>query len=81
MRKGQKAEIIGHDRTREVTVNEMQMFKKTVPQAQAGDHVGVLVRGVKTDEVCAAFSIAWLCYITRIFGLIPVLRCDEANGW
>ena len=48
-------EIIGlqseDDKPREVTVTGIQMFHKDQPEARAGENCGLLLRGVKRDEV------------------------------
>jgi elongation factor Tu len=49
---GDEAEIIGLRReSRRTVVKSVETFKKVVPVAVAGDNVGVLLRGVKRDEV------------------------------
>lgn len=34
-----------------VTVTGVEMFKKSLPQGQAGDNVGILLRGIKREEI------------------------------
>lgn len=36
---------------KEVTVTGVEMFKKSLDQGQAGDNVGILLRGIKRDEI------------------------------
>jgi elongation factor Tu len=52
---GANVEIIGltseDDKAREVTVTGIQMFHKDQPEARAGENCGLLLRGVKRDEV------------------------------
>lgn len=36
---------------KEVTITGVEMFKKTLQQGQAGDNVGLLIRGIKRDEI------------------------------
>lgn len=49
---GEEVEIIGLDKpTMKTTVTGVEMFKKILPEAQAGDNVGLLLRGVKREEV------------------------------
>lgn len=36
---------------KEVTITGVEMFKKSLPQGQAGDNVGLLIRGVKREEI------------------------------
>ena len=49
---GEEVEIIGYtDETRKVVVTGVEMFKKTLDEGQAGDNVGLLLRGVKREEI------------------------------
>ncbi|MBE4704109.1 elongation factor Tu [Spiroplasma platyhelix] len=49
---GEEVEIIGLDKqTIKTIVTGVEMFKKILPQAQAGDNVGLLLRGVKREDV------------------------------
>jgi len=55
LRVGDKVEIVGlldeDAKPREVVVTGTQAFRKDVPAADAGMNVGILLRGVKRDEV------------------------------
>ncbi|KAK8762582.1 hypothetical protein V5799_026149 [Amblyomma americanum] len=51
MRKGEAVDIVGFDQTIRSVVTEIQRFNKPIDVCQAGDHVGCLVRGVKTHDV------------------------------
>ncbi|KAH8854626.1 Elongation factor Tu, mitochondrial [Schistosoma japonicum] len=44
-------EIIGYSQTLKSTVTGIEMFHQLLDQAEPGDQVGVLLRGVKRDEV------------------------------
>jgi elongation factor Tu len=47
-----KVEIVGlQDQAREVVVTSMEMFHKTLDKVEAGDNAGLLLRGIKRDEV------------------------------
>ena len=49
---GDEVEIVGlQDKPVKTTVTGVEMFKKMLNQGQAGDNVGVLIRGIKRDEV------------------------------
>ncbi len=48
---GAPVEIVGIKDTRNTTVTGVEMFTKTLGYGQAGDNVGVLLRGVKKDEI------------------------------
>jgi len=48
---GEEVEIIGFRPTVKTVATSVEMFRKILDQGQAGDNVGVLLRGVKKDEV------------------------------
>jgi elongation factor Tu len=48
---GDEVEIVGIRDTSKTTVTGVEMFRKLLDQGQAGDNVGVLLRGTKRDEV------------------------------
>jgi elongation factor Tu len=48
---GDEVEIVGLKDTTKTTVTGVEMFRKLLDQGQAGDNVGVLLRGTKRDEV------------------------------
>lgn len=57
LRKGQSVEIVGFDQTLRTVVTEIQRFNKPIEECQAGDHVGCLLRGVKTQAVERGMSM------------------------
>jgi elongation factor Tu len=48
---GQEVEIVGIRPTVTTTCTGVEMFRKLLDQGQAGDNVGILLRGTKRDEV------------------------------
>ncbi len=48
---GEEMEIIGFRPTIKTVVTSVEMFRKILDQGQAGDNVGLLLRGTKKDEV------------------------------
>jgi len=48
---GEEVEIVGFKPTFKTVCTGVEMFRKTLDQGQAGDNIGVLLRGVKRDEV------------------------------
>jgi elongation factor Tu len=48
---GDEVEIVGIRPTQKTTVTGVEMFRKLLDQGQAGDNVGVLIRGIKREEV------------------------------
>jgi len=48
---GDEIEIVGIKATQKTTCTGVEMFRKLLDQGQAGDNVGVLLRGTKREEV------------------------------
>ncbi|KUM03385.1 elongation factor Tu, partial [Chromobacterium subtsugae] len=48
---GEELEIVGLKETAKTTCTGVEMFRKLLDQGQAGDNVGVLLRGTKREEV------------------------------
>jgi len=48
---GEEIDIIGIKETQKTTVTGVEMFRKLLDQGEAGDNVGVLLRGTKREEV------------------------------
>ncbi len=48
---GDEVEIVGLRPTQKTVVTGVEMFRKLLDQGQAGDNVGVLLRGIKREEV------------------------------
>jgi elongation factor Tu len=46
-----EVEIVGLRETRKTVATDIEMFRKILDSARAGDNVGVLLRGIKKDEV------------------------------
>src|SRR5437773_2320798 len=46
-----EVEIVGLRDTRKTVATDIEMFRKLLDQASAGDNVGVLLRGIKKEEV------------------------------
>jgi elongation factor Tu len=61
---GEEIEIVGLKDTQKTTCTGVEMFRKLLDQGEAGDNVGVLLRGTKREEVergqvlCAPGSIS-----------------------
>jgi len=79
---GDKVEIVGLRETRDTVVTGVEMFRKSMDEAIAGDNIGVLLRGVeKTDlergmVVCAPKSIT---PHTKFKGSVYVLTKEEGG--
>lgn len=48
---GDKVEIVGIKDTQECVVTGVEMFRKLLDRAEAGDNIGALLRGVARDEI------------------------------
>jgi elongation factor Tu len=48
---GEEVEIVGFKQTQKTVVTGVEMFRKLLDEGQAGDNIGVLLRGTKREEV------------------------------
>jgi elongation factor Tu len=48
---GQDVEIVGLEPTKKTTVTGVEMFNKSLDQGMAGDNAGILIRGLKKEDV------------------------------
>ena len=51
LKKMEEVEIVGLKDTRKTTATDIEMFRKLLDSAQAGDNCGVLLRGTKKEDV------------------------------
>jgi elongation factor Tu len=51
LKKMEEVEIVGLRDTAKTTVTDIEMFRKLLDSAEAGDNVGVLLRGIKKDDI------------------------------
>jgi elongation factor Tu len=51
VKKMQEVEIVGLGDTRKTTVTDIEMFRRLLDEATAGDNVGILLRGVDKDTI------------------------------
>ncbi|KKU32163.1 MAG: Elongation factor Tu [candidate division WWE3 bacterium GW2011_GWA1_46_21] len=47
----EEVEIVGIKETRKTVVTGIEMFKKSMHEAQAGDNIGILLRGIERDDI------------------------------
>jgi elongation factor Tu len=79
---GDEVEIIGIRPTAKTIVTGVEMFRKLLDQGQAGDNIGVLLRGTKKDEVERGQVLAKPGSITphtRFRGEVYVLTKEEGG--
>ncbi len=48
---GEEVELVGFGDNRKTTVTGVEMFRKELTEGQAGDNVGLLLRGIKKEEI------------------------------
>lgn len=51
LKKMEEVEIVGIRPTQKTTVTDIEMFRKLLDSAEAGDNVGVLLRGIKKEDI------------------------------
>ena len=51
LKKMEEVEIVGITETRKTTATDLEMFRKLLDEVQAGDNVGVLLRGIDKEDV------------------------------
>ena len=78
----EEVEIVGFAETRKTVVTGVEMFRKLLDQGQAGDNVGVLLRGVAKDEIYRGQCLAAPKSITphkKFTGKVYVLKKEEGG--
>lgn len=82
VRTGEEIEIVGIRETQKTTCTGVEMFKKILDEGQAGDNVGVLLRGTAKDDVERGQVLAKPGTITphkKFKGQIYVLTKEEGG--
>ena len=82
IRTGEPIEIIGIRDTRTTVVTGVEMFRKILDEGQAGDNVGLLLRGMKKEDVERGMVICKLGSVnphTKFEGEVYVLSKDEGG--
>ena len=79
---GETVELVGIRETRSTTVTGVEMFQKTLDEGQAGDNVGLLLRGVQKEDVERGMVIAKPGSITphtKFAAAVYVLKKEEGG--
>ena len=79
---GEEVEILGMGKTRKSVVTGVEMFRKLLDDGQAGDNVGLLLRGVDKNELERGQVIAKPGSITphtKFKGTVYVLKKEEGG--
>ncbi len=82
VRVGEEMEFLGIRETHKKVITGVEMFKKLLDEGQAGDNVGLLVRGLGKDEVERGQVVAKPGSITphtKFKGQVYVLKKDEGG--
>jgi elongation factor Tu len=83
LQRGQEVDLVGlHAQTRKTVVTDVEMFRKSLDQATAGDNVGLLLRGVEREDVERGQVVAAPGSITphtKFRGEVYVLSKDEGG--
>jgi len=79
---GENVEIVGIKPTRDTVVTGVEMFRKLMDEAQAGDNIGVLLRGVEKNDIERGQVVAKPKSITphmKFKGEVYVLNKEEGG--
>jgi len=82
IKSGEEVEIIGFTATQKTVATSVEMFRKILDQGQAGDNIGILLRGTKKDEVERGQVIAKPGSITphtKFKGEVYILNKEEGG--
>ena len=82
VKKMEEVEIVGIRDTQITTVTDIEMFRKLLDEGRAGDNVGLLMRGLKKDDLERGQVIAKKGSVTphtKFKGEIYVLSKDEGG--
>jgi len=79
---GDEVEIVGMDNNKKSTVTGVEMFRKLLDRAEAGDNVGILLRGVQREDIQRGQVLAVPGSITphtEFTGQVYVLKKEEGG--
>jgi elongation factor Tu len=79
---GDKVDIVGIADTRNTVVTGVEMFRKILDEAEAGDNIGLLLRGVEKDQLERGMVVAAAGTVTphtKFNGEVYVLTRDEGG--
>src|SRR5499427_1736721 len=78
----EEVEIVGFRDTRKTTVTGVEMFRKLLDQGQAGDNIGVLLRGIEKNEIERGQILCKPGTVTphkKFLGEVYVLKKEEGG--
>ena len=79
---GDEIEIIGFRESRKSVVTGVEMFRKELDQGQAGDNVGILLRGIEKDDIERGMVLAKTGSVkphTKFEAEVYILNKDEGG--
>jgi len=79
---GDTVEIVGIKPTQKTVVTSIEMFRKILDEAEAGDNIGVLLRGIEKDQIERGQVIAAVGSITphkKFKSQVYVLKKEEGG--
>jgi elongation factor Tu len=79
---GESVELVGMTDTKTITVTGVEMFKKLLDQGEAGDNAGILLRGLKREDVDRGQVLAKPKSIkphTKFMGSVYILKKEEGG--
>jgi elongation factor Tu len=79
---GDKVELVGIRETRDTVVTGVEMFRKSMDEAMAGDNVGLLLRGIEKEDVERGMCICAPKSVTphkKFKGSVYVLSKEEGG--
>src|SRR5207248_2928814 len=79
---GEEIEIVGFRDTRKTTVTGVEMFRKLLDQGQAGDNIGVLLRGIEKNDIERGQILSKPGTVTphkKFLGEVYVLKKEEGG--
>ena len=83
LKKGEEVEIVGHNTTPlKTTVTGIEMFRKELDQAMAGDNAGILLRGIRRDQLKRGMVMAKPGTVkahTKILASLYILSKEEGG--
>jgi elongation factor Tu len=83
LNRGMEVEIVGlRESTRKTVVTDIEMFRKSLESAQAGDNVGLLLRGIERKDIERGMVIAQPGTIkphTKFYGEVYILSKEEGG--
>ncbi|KAK3879998.1 hypothetical protein Pcinc_015480 [Petrolisthes cinctipes] len=82
IKKGMECEFMGYGRKLKTTITGIEMFHQTLEEAQAGDQMAALVRGLKRDDVTKGMIMCkpgTMKLYDHVDGQVYILRKDEGG--